>query len=112
MPVYITDADALERITQVECRIFGEDKRRSFAALHSYDDQIAIVGTNPFTFGSFKHAFLSLRPKEKQCADLHESVRVDDNCAIYGIDGWHRYFVRKNTGEILFSKSHSMEMHG
>ena len=94
MPVYITDADALDRLVSVECK--EEHHRADFRASQLDGDH---------SFAGFKRAYERLSDEVRK-ARPEKSVTVDGIPTIYGRGNYNRYFVRY-TGEILFSKHHS-----
>ncbi|MFZ3044079.1 MAG: hypothetical protein WA058_03175 [Minisyncoccia bacterium] len=98
MSVFITDDDALDRIMQVECAEMSEPHRAEFKEEH--------LAEGMCSFSEFKKAFGGLSADSRKCFP-RACVTVRGNSAIYGADGWNRYFVRYETGEIEFSKSHS-----
>ncbi len=94
MTVFITDTDALAKITEVECAGRGPGATREFTELQ--------LGEGPTSFARFKAAHAAL-PKEKRIAE--HGVTVEGFAAIYGMGGTDRYFVQ-GTGEIVFSRKH------
>ena len=85
MPVYITDEDALDRLAQVE----GEEWKRR----QDRED-------SDYTLRGFAAAY----EREKGRSGY---ITCGFNHAIYGENGWNRYFVLAGTGEIVFSRKHA-----
>jgi hypothetical protein len=86
--VFITDADALQKMGQIE----GKDWLAAQAqARHE---------GHPNDF----HSYL-IEYQKYQGPPTEETLRVAGHCSIYGAGGWNRYFVRKN-GKIIYSAYH------
>ena len=95
MPVFITDPDALDRMTQVE----GEPWRLQQAG--------SAVGFDAFLkeYLPIRDAFARATPEEQFTLRDRGVKGPYGEAAIHGEAGWNRYFVRW-TGEIVFSDHH------
>ena len=87
MAIFINDPDAFEKIKQIE----GPN----------YQDK-----GDAYSFSTYLQAWLAYyRPYPEYVSDTLVQVDGGDG-AIYGTEGYHRYFV-KGDGEIIFSSSHA-----
>lgn len=98
MPVFLGDADVLEKILAVEFNEGSDEWARS-----NYRDAYLLNPQMNNSFIIFKNAWSTLPEHKKQSLAFME---VDNNDCIYGSGGWHRYYVRMN-GEIVFHSGFS-----
>ena len=86
MPVYIHEKDALERMAQIEGARWKDEQNGD--------------PEGPYSFNGFLRAWQEWAAYSDE-DDEPCNLMVDDNDAIYGADGWHRYAVQSD-GEIIF----------
>lgn len=91
MTVLITDYCIIEKLIELE----GEQFRR-FLTKEEFGDQ---------SFEVFFDCFQKC--KKDGFPEKERFLIVNGSRAIYGLDGWHRYFVQVSDGAVFFSSAHS-----